>query len=56
MFFSWHLQQVLEALGYTHLSEQYHCLLQASFASQLETYGLWEWAVFILLHIKDPHR
>ena len=54
--FSWELQQVLESLGYTHLSESYHCLIQSSFASQLETYGLWEWAVFILMHIKDHRR
>ena len=53
---SWQLQQVLESLGYTHISETYHCLLQAGFASQLESYGLWEWAVFILLHIRDDKR
>ncbi|XP_065058419.1 nuclear pore complex protein Nup98-Nup96-like [Rhopilema esculentum] len=52
----WQLQQVLESLGYTHLSESYCGLIQTSFASQLETYGLWEWAVFVLLHIKENKR
>ncbi len=55
-YFSWHMQQVLQSLGYTHISEEYHCLLQASFASQLETYDLWEWAVYVLSHIKSPQR
>jgi len=52
----WQLQQVLESLGYTHISEAYHCLIQVGFASQLEASGLWEWAVFILLHIRDDKR
>lgn len=52
----WPLQQVLESLGYIHLSEAYHGLIQTSFAAQLVTCGLWEWAIFILLHIRDDKR
>ena len=31
-----------------------HNKLCKEFASQLETHGLWHWAVFVLLHIQDP--
>ncbi|XP_025029555.1 nuclear pore complex protein Nup98-Nup96 isoform X1 [Python bivittatus] len=47
---SWHLWEVLRALNYTHLSEQCQGVLNASYAAQLEREGLWEWAVFVLLH------
>ncbi|NXS93869.1 NUP98 protein, partial [Jacana jacana] len=45
---SWHLWEVLRALNYTHLFRQ--GVLNASYAAQLESEGLWEWAVFVLLH------
>uniref|UniRef100_A0A663M320 Nuclear pore complex protein Nup98-Nup96 n=1 Tax=Athene cunicularia TaxID=194338 RepID=A0A663M320_ATHCN len=47
---SWHLWEVLRALNYTHLFRQSQGVLNASYAAQLESEGLWEWAVFILLH------
>ncbi|XP_024907344.1 nuclear pore complex protein Nup98-Nup96 isoform X4 [Pteropus alecto] len=50
---SWHLWEVLRALNYTHLSEQCEGVLQASYAGQLESEGLWEWAVFVFLHIDN---
>ncbi|XP_049745938.1 nuclear pore complex protein Nup98-Nup96 isoform X4 [Elephas maximus indicus] len=50
---SWHLWEVLRALNYTHLSEQCEGVLQASYAGQLESKGLWEWAIFVLLHIAN---
>ncbi|OBS74662.1 hypothetical protein A6R68_14816 [Neotoma lepida] len=50
---SWHLWEVLRALNYTHLSEQCEGVLQASYAGQLESEGLWEWAIFVFLHIED---
>ncbi|XP_077618314.1 nuclear pore complex protein Nup98-Nup96 [Crocuta crocuta] len=50
---SWHLWEVLRALNYTHLSEQCEGVLQASFAGQLESEGLWEWAIFVFLHIDN---
>ncbi|XP_018431124.1 PREDICTED: nuclear pore complex protein Nup98-Nup96-like [Nanorana parkeri] len=45
---------VLQALNYTHLSAQSQGVLHASYAAQLENVGLWEWAVFVMLHIHDP--
>uniref|UniRef100_A0A8C9VDT0 Nuclear pore complex protein Nup98-Nup96 n=1 Tax=Scleropages formosus TaxID=113540 RepID=A0A8C9VDT0_SCLFO len=53
---SWHLWNVLQALNYTHLSPQCQGLLHASYAAQLESVGLWEMAVFVLLHIPDSAR
>uniref|UniRef100_UPI00358FCD80 nuclear pore complex protein Nup98-Nup96 isoform X3 n=1 Tax=Myxine glutinosa TaxID=7769 RepID=UPI00358FCD80 len=50
---SWHLWMALQGLDYTHLSVRKQGLLHASYASQLEAAGLWEWAVFVLLHIND---
>ncbi|XP_022377491.1 nuclear pore complex protein Nup98-Nup96 isoform X2 [Enhydra lutris kenyoni] len=50
---SWHLWEVLRALNYTHLSEQCEGVLQTSYAGQLESEGLWEWAIFVLLHIEN---
>ena len=29
-------------------------LTHTNFAAQLESLGLWEWAVFVLLHIDNP--
>ncbi|XP_065279525.1 nuclear pore complex protein Nup98-Nup96 [Emys orbicularis] len=52
---SWHLWEVLRALNYTHLSEQCQGVLNASYAAQLESEGLWEWAIFVLLHTSNTH-
>ncbi|XP_025904918.1 nuclear pore complex protein Nup98-Nup96 isoform X2 [Nothoprocta perdicaria] len=52
---SWHLWEVLRALNYTHLLRQSQGVLNASYAAQLESQGLWEWAVFVLLHEPDAH-
>nr|CAD7588877.1 unnamed protein product [Timema genevievae] len=57
LYLGWLLFQVLTALGYTHLSDYSAALLHTSFASQLEGLGLWHWAVFVLLHLKNqPSR
>lgn len=53
---SWHLNQVLESLQYTHLSQYHAGMLHTSFAAQLEGLGLWHWATFVLLHLQDPVR
>ncbi|XP_009996804.1 PREDICTED: nuclear pore complex protein Nup98-Nup96 [Chaetura pelagica] len=50
---SWHLWEVLRALNYTHLLRQSQGVLNTSYAAQLESEGLWEWAVFVLLHEPD---
>uniref|UniRef100_A0A8C3U018 Nuclear pore complex protein Nup98-Nup96 n=1 Tax=Catharus ustulatus TaxID=91951 RepID=A0A8C3U018_CATUS len=47
---SWHLWEVLRALNYCHLSQQSWGVLNSSYAAQLESEGLWEWAVFVMLH------
>lgn len=54
---SWHLLQVLQSLQYCHLSPYHTESIHVSFASQLEALGLWHWAAFVLLHIRDTgHR
>ncbi|NWU85362.1 NUP98 protein, partial [Onychorhynchus coronatus] len=50
---SWHLWEVLRALNYSHLSQQSRGVLNTSFAAQLESEELWEWAVFVMLHEPD---
>ncbi|XP_054696566.1 nuclear pore complex protein Nup98-Nup96 isoform X3 [Grus americana] len=52
---SWHLWEVLRTLNYSHLFKQSRGVLNTSYAAQLESEGLWEWAVFILLHEPDTH-
>ncbi|XP_072183155.1 nuclear pore complex protein Nup98-Nup96 isoform X3 [Excalfactoria chinensis] len=52
---SWHLWEVLRALNYSHLCRQGQGVLNASYAAQLESEGLWEWAVFVMLHEPDTH-
>lgn len=51
--FSWFLYNTLQSLGYTQMSEIYANQLHSNFASQLVSHGLWQWAIFVLLHIKD---
>lgn len=53
---SWQLLQVLKGLGYGHCSKQSEIHLSVSFASQLENYGLWQWSIFVLLHIQDQNK
>ncbi|XP_041088599.1 nuclear pore complex protein Nup98-Nup96 isoform X1 [Polyodon spathula] len=53
---SWHLWNVLQALNYSHLSEQQQGLLHTSYAAQLESTGLWEMSIFVLLHISDAQQ
>ncbi|NXN18036.1 NUP98 protein, partial [Indicator maculatus] len=50
---SWHLWVVLRALNFSHLSQQSQGVLSAGYAAQLESQGLWHWAIFILLHQPD---
>lgn len=51
--FSWLLFNTLQSLGYTQMYEPYCNQLHINFASQLSSHGLWHWAIFVLLHIKD---
>ncbi|VDL96236.1 unnamed protein product [Schistocephalus solidus] len=51
---SWHLWRVLHALGYRQLNPLATSRLHSEFACQLESSGLWHWAIFVLLHEQDP--
>ncbi|VDN10334.1 unnamed protein product [Dibothriocephalus latus] len=51
---SWHLWRVLYALGYRQLNPLATSRLHSEFACQLESSGLWHWAIFVLLHEQDP--
>eukprot|EP00053_Salpingoeca_punica_P018475 m.181444 g.181444 ORF g.181444 m.181444 type:complete len:316 (+) comp17441_c1_seq26:1491-2438(+) len=45
--------QVLVGLGHARLSSAREEQLHVGFAAQLEQAGLWEWAVFVLMHIAE---
>ena len=53
---SWLVQEVLIGLGYSHVSENVEALIHVNFAAQLETYDMWHWAIFVVLHLKDSGR
>lgn len=53
---SWLILQTLDALGYCHCSELSKAQLHVGFATQLESNNLWEWAIFVLLHINDRNQ
>lgn len=50
---SWLLHNLLQAFGFRHLSVSAAETLHTSFAAQLESWGLWPWAIFALLHLED---
>lgn len=50
---SWFVSENLKALNYHHLQENADEKLHQRFAVQLEAEGMWEWALFVLSHIKD---
>nr|KAG5698811.1 hypothetical protein BaRGS_019663 [Batillaria attramentaria] len=52
----WHLWNVLQALGFGHLSEYQGASIHMNYAAQLESLGLWHWAVLPLLHIHDTKQ
>ena len=37
----------------SHVKRESHTV---DFAAQLEAMGLWQWAVFVLLHLQDPDQ
>lgn len=53
---SWHLTMALVALQYNHIPKFSIETLHDSFASQLQSTGLWHWAVYVLMHIEDDQR
>ena len=54
---SWHVWRVLHALGFQDNKDGGHCeRLHVDYAAQLEAAGLWEWAAFVLLHLRRPEQ
>jgi nuclear pore complex protein Nup98-Nup96 len=53
---SWHLAMALLSLNYSYVSRECLATLHESYAVQLQSFGLWHWAVFILMHIDDTNR
>lgn len=53
---SWHLAMSLVSLSYKYISKE--CLenLHDSYASQLQSVGLWHWSIFILMHIENDQE
>lgn len=51
---AWHLWRVLISIGFSSLNPIATSRLHLELASHLETVGLWEWAVFALMHEADP--
>ena len=56
LFFSWHLAMALKALNYNQVSIECLETIHESYATQLQSLGLWHWAVFVLMHIADDKR
>jgi nuclear pore complex protein Nup98-Nup96 len=52
-FLSWILLQRLRSLEYNLMPGDRLSLTHTNFAAQLESVGLWHWAVFVLLHIEE---
>uniref|UniRef100_A0A8D8XNV0 Nuclear pore complex protein Nup98-Nup96 n=1 Tax=Cacopsylla melanoneura TaxID=428564 RepID=A0A8D8XNV0_9HEMI len=50
---SWFIMQSLKSLGYSHLDQKIATKYHVAFASQLLSYDLWEFAIFVLMHIED---
>lgn len=48
--------QSLESLGYHHLSDSCRFRIYNSLAEQLEAQGLWEWAIWVFLHLADKDQ
>lgn len=48
---SWHLYDVLKALDYPQSPKLSH-ILHMNFISQLEMVGLWQWAIYIAMHLE----
>lgn len=48
--------QVLETLGYRHISEACRLKIYTCLAEQLETNNLWEWSIWIMLHISNKNH
>ena len=50
---SWLVMAIIRSLGYTHVSPIVANGIHLSMAAHLEAAGLWHWAIFVLLSIKE---
>lgn len=50
------LLQSLDTLGYHHLSDACRLKILSSFAEQLEANEMWEWSLWVLLHIVEQNH
>ena len=50
------LFQTLDTLGYHHLSDFCRLKIYTSLAEQLEANGLWDWSIWVMLHIEDKNH
>ncbi len=46
----------LIALQYNHVSKSCLETIHDSYATQLQSIGLWQWSIFVLMHIEDERR
>lgn len=53
---SWHLAMALVALQFNHVSKACLESLHDSYIMQLQSFGLWHWSIFIIMHIEDEKR
>lgn len=53
---TWHLTMALIALQYNHIAKFSIETLHNSYAEQLQSVGLWHWAIYVLMHIEDDQR
>eukprot|EP01080_Neovahlkampfia_damariscottae_P006072 gene6072-10080_t len=50
---SWHLLQLFKTFQGITVGENIENLISMNFSDQLERNGLWEWSIFVVLHIKN---
>lgn len=50
------LFQTLDTLGYHHLSDSCRLKILSSLAEQLEANGMWEWSIWVMLHMTEKNH
>ena len=53
---SWHLTMALLSLNYNFIAKECLETLHESYATQLQSFGLWHWSIFVFMHIDDENR
>ena len=52
----WFVGQFLRTIGYMHISTTREAQIHIEFASQLESLGLWDWSIYVLLHLHGTEQ